>query len=186
MKPALPVHRPSKILASKGQKQVGKITSAERGKLITAVCAFNAAGTYVAQMLIFPRVFFNDRLQHGAPPQGCWCDIKKWMDWPADQQIAVFHVNTIWWQCHILHIILYITSINDISSVSRRHFRVKQKHCVIQLLVFWICSWHICEYSCRQHPTCNWKISQQTSSRWSEISLLVFKTIPVFACFNVL
>jgi len=60
MKPALPVHRPSKILASKGQKQVGKITSAERGKLITAVCAFNAAGTYVAQMLIFPRVFFND------------------------------------------------------------------------------------------------------------------------------
>jgi len=36
------VHRPSKILASKGQKQVGKITSAERGKLITAVCAFNA------------------------------------------------------------------------------------------------------------------------------------------------
>ena len=80
MKPALPVHRPSKILASKGQKQVGKITSAERGKLITAVCAFNAAGTYVAQMLIFPRVFFNDRLLHGAPSQGCWCDIKKWMD----------------------------------------------------------------------------------------------------------
>jgi len=75
------VHRPSKILASKGQKQVGKITSAERGKLITAVCAFNAAGTYVAPMLIFPRVYFNDRLLHGAPPQTVGVTSKSgWID----------------------------------------------------------------------------------------------------------
>ena len=75
------VHRPNKILASIGQKQVDKITSAERGKLITAVCAFNAAGTYVAPMLIFPRVYFNDRLLHGAPPQTVGVTSKSgWID----------------------------------------------------------------------------------------------------------
>ena len=75
------VHRPNKILASIGQKQVDKITSAERGKLITAVCAFNAAGTYVAPMLIFPRVYFYDRLLHGAPPQTVGVTSKSgWID----------------------------------------------------------------------------------------------------------
>lgn len=61
------VHRPSKIIGKKGQRQVGKITSGEKGKTITAVCAFNATGAYMAPMLIFPRVNMNDRLLRGAP-----------------------------------------------------------------------------------------------------------------------
>ena len=36
------VHRPGKIIATKGQKQVGKITSGERGKTITIMCTMNA------------------------------------------------------------------------------------------------------------------------------------------------
>ena len=82
------VHRPSKVLAPKGQKQVGKVTSGEKGRTITAVCAFNAVGTYVAPMLVFPRVYFNDRLLHGAPPQTVgvtsrsgWIDQELFKNW---------------------------------------------------------------------------------------------------------
>ena len=84
------VHKPSKVLAPTGQKQVGKITTGEKGRTITAVCAFNAVGTYVAPMMVFPRVYFNDRLLHGAPPQTVgvasksgWIDqglFRKWLE----------------------------------------------------------------------------------------------------------
>lgn len=84
------VHKPSKVIAKKGQRQVGKITSGERSKTITAVCAFNAAGTYIPPMLVFPRVYMNNRLLTGAPPQtfgvaspSGWIDkvlFKKWFD----------------------------------------------------------------------------------------------------------
>ena len=38
-------HRPLKILAEKGKRSVGNITSAERGKTITAVCCMNRMNT---------------------------------------------------------------------------------------------------------------------------------------------
>lgn len=41
------VQKPGKILASQGQKQVGGVTSWERGKNITVVSAMNASGGYV-------------------------------------------------------------------------------------------------------------------------------------------
>jgi hypothetical protein len=62
------VHKPPKIMAIKGMKQVGKLTSGERGKTITVICCFNAAGTYVPPTMIFPRKNMNDRLMKGAPP----------------------------------------------------------------------------------------------------------------------
>ena len=40
------VQKPGKILAEKGIRQVGKATSAERGELVTLICAFYAAGGY--------------------------------------------------------------------------------------------------------------------------------------------
>ncbi|KAJ4425707.1 hypothetical protein ANN_27903 [Periplaneta americana] len=42
-------------MAPKGQKRVGSVTSWERGKNITIICAMNAAGTFVPPMFIFPR-----------------------------------------------------------------------------------------------------------------------------------
>jgi hypothetical protein len=49
------VQRPGKILTAKGSKQVGKITSAERGQNVTVVCAMNAAGILdVPLAFIFP------------------------------------------------------------------------------------------------------------------------------------
>ncbi len=45
-----------KILAKKGKKNVGVITSAERSKTITVVCCVSASGNYEPPMFIYPRV----------------------------------------------------------------------------------------------------------------------------------
>lgn len=59
---------PGKVFAAKGQKQVGKVVSQERGKNVTAVCCAGAAGQYVPPMLIFPRVRAKQNLIVNAPP----------------------------------------------------------------------------------------------------------------------
>lgn len=61
------VHTPNKIVAGKGTKQVGKITSAERGTLVTVCCATNAIGNAIPPFFIFPRVYFKHNMLHGAP-----------------------------------------------------------------------------------------------------------------------
>lgn len=62
------VQRNSKILAPKGEKQVGKATSAERGSTTTVVCAFSAAGQYIPPFFIFKRKRMNALLLKGSNP----------------------------------------------------------------------------------------------------------------------
>lgn len=62
------VHKPPKILAEKGQKQVGSVTSSERGTLVTVCGAVNAVGNAVPPLMIFPRVHFKDHMIKGGPP----------------------------------------------------------------------------------------------------------------------
>ena len=57
---ATTVHRPDRIVASKGTKQVGALTSAERGTLVTVAVVVSASGTLVPPMFVFPRVKFRD------------------------------------------------------------------------------------------------------------------------------
>ena len=52
----------------KGKRQVGCLTSAERGTLVTAEMCMNAAGGYVPPLLIFSRVRMKAELMDGAPP----------------------------------------------------------------------------------------------------------------------
>ena len=54
------VSAPQNVVAEKGVKQIGSITSAERGQLVTAVYGINAAGRIVPSMIIFPRKNFSD------------------------------------------------------------------------------------------------------------------------------
>lgn len=61
------VHVPPKLLAPKGMKQIGTVTSGERGLNITMISAVNAVGNHVPPMLIFPRVHFKDHMLKGAP-----------------------------------------------------------------------------------------------------------------------
>ena len=58
----------TKVIAVKNEKQVGKITSGERGALVTMLGTINAAGNSVQPFMVFPRVHFKDSMLHGAPP----------------------------------------------------------------------------------------------------------------------
>lgn len=61
------VHVPPKIFASKGAKQVGNMTSGERGTTVTLIAAINAAGNTVPPLFVFPRVHFKPMMLKGAP-----------------------------------------------------------------------------------------------------------------------
>lgn len=56
------------VVGLKGKRQVGAITSAERGSLVTVICCMSAGGTFVPPMMIFPRKNMTDTLMRGAPP----------------------------------------------------------------------------------------------------------------------
>ncbi|KAF2890520.1 hypothetical protein ILUMI_15654 [Ignelater luminosus] len=58
----------SKVIVATGKKQVGALTSAERGTTITIEICFNAAGSYMPPMFIFPRKRMKRELLYGAPP----------------------------------------------------------------------------------------------------------------------
>jgi hypothetical protein len=70
------VHQPGKVFAERGQKQVGKLISGEKGQTVTIICAVNAAGSYILSMLIFKCKCMVDILLHGSPPGsvGAWTD----------------------------------------------------------------------------------------------------------------
>ena len=56
------------MIACRNKKQVGNLTSGERGALVTVLYAVNAAGNSVPPMLVFSRVKLRDHLMKGAPP----------------------------------------------------------------------------------------------------------------------
>lgn len=62
------VHKPKKIVACRGLKQVSKVTSAERGELVTVCSAINAIGNHLPPFMIFPRKNWQTRMLDNAPP----------------------------------------------------------------------------------------------------------------------
>ncbi|XP_065658540.1 uncharacterized protein LOC136083060 [Hydra vulgaris] len=60
------VQQPKKVIAKKGLKQVGAITSAERGTLVTLACTINAIGNSIPPFLFF-RKNFKDHFLISAP-----------------------------------------------------------------------------------------------------------------------
>ncbi|XP_045463194.1 uncharacterized protein LOC123672901 [Harmonia axyridis] len=57
----------TKIFAIRGQKQVGVLTSAEKGHHFTVVCGMNAVGTYIPPAIIFPRKNMKNKLMDNGP-----------------------------------------------------------------------------------------------------------------------
>ena len=57
-----------KVVALKGKKQVGYITSAERGVHCTIVCCMSSAGTFIPPSVIFPRKRWKPELGDSGPP----------------------------------------------------------------------------------------------------------------------
>lgn len=64
----------SKIVACRGRRQVGALTSAERGQTVTVEICMCADGSFMPPMLIFPRVRSKPELIDGAPP-GSWAEV---------------------------------------------------------------------------------------------------------------
>lgn len=61
------VQKSGKVLAVRGQKQVRKVTSAEKGTLVTTCYVINALGHALPPLMIFPRVHFKQHMIAGAP-----------------------------------------------------------------------------------------------------------------------
>ena len=74
--------RCQKVSGQKGKKQIGSLSSGERGTTTTIVCCVNASGThYVPPMVIFKRKQVPPELGDGAPPGTVVaCSDSGWMD----------------------------------------------------------------------------------------------------------
>ena len=70
------VQTPQNVVTQRGQKQVGSLTSGERGELVTVVYTVGASGNVVPPMFIFPRVKYRDHFIRGAPPGSIGCATK--------------------------------------------------------------------------------------------------------------
>jgi hypothetical protein len=82
------VQKPNKVIAKKGKKQVGSITSQERGTLVTMCLAVNAVGNTIPPMFIFPRLKFQDHFVRDGPV-GCIGSGNK-SGWMQEPEFLVF------------------------------------------------------------------------------------------------
>ena len=57
----------AKVLAKTGKRQVGSLTSAERGKNVTVICTMSACGVFIPPCFVFPRKRCNPLLMDNAP-----------------------------------------------------------------------------------------------------------------------
>ena len=60
-------HKPSKIIAEKGVKQIKKVTSVKRGELVTICVGVNALGNSIPPFFVFPRVHFKNHMFNDVP-----------------------------------------------------------------------------------------------------------------------
>ena len=75
------VQTPKRVIAQMGKKQVGSVTSGERGQLVTVACSISASGNAIPPMFIFPRVRYRDHFIKGAPVGSIGCATKYgWMN----------------------------------------------------------------------------------------------------------
>lgn len=61
------VQKSPKVVAEKGTKQVSKVTSGERGTLVTTCCIISATGQYLPPAMVFPRVHLKEHMLRGSP-----------------------------------------------------------------------------------------------------------------------
>lgn len=62
------VLKPNKIVAAKGKRNIGAMTSGERGINVIVVSAVSATGNTVPPMFVFPRKNYKSHFVRGGPP----------------------------------------------------------------------------------------------------------------------
>lgn len=61
------VHVPNRVIARRGIKNLGKMTSAERGTLVTVAVAISVLGNMVPPFFVFPRVHYKSHFIRSGP-----------------------------------------------------------------------------------------------------------------------
>lgn len=61
------VQKPDRVIGRKGFRQIGKMTSGERGTLVTVALSISAAGTFIPPFIVFPRVNFKEHFLRDGP-----------------------------------------------------------------------------------------------------------------------
>ena len=74
---------PSKIICANGIKQVGSVTSVERGTNVTVIVAVSAIGSHVRPVLILPTVLLKNHMLTGAPAASI--GVAKSTVWPNER-----------------------------------------------------------------------------------------------------
>lgn len=76
------VHKPGKIIAMKGEKQVSQVTSAERGTLVTMCCGISAIGARSINSTIFSISTSSCKRNNdkGWASRNASCSSSQWMD----------------------------------------------------------------------------------------------------------
>ena len=98
-------HTPSRIIAKKGAKQVGALTSIERGTLVTLACTINALGNVIPPMFIFPRSRYSDHFVRDGST-GCIGPGNK-SGWMQEEKFPIFlkhfaHYTKVTVNCKVL------------------------------------------------------------------------------------
>lgn len=74
------VQVPTKVIAPKGVKQLGKAVSYERGRTITVVGSISASGSFIPPMFIYPRARMSEQLKRNGPVGAIYaCSQKGWV-----------------------------------------------------------------------------------------------------------
>ena len=82
------VQKPTAVVAGKGLKQIGGLTSGERGHLVTMCAAVSATGNTVPPMFVFPRARYHEWFIRGGPV-GCIGAAYK-SGWMTSENFLVF------------------------------------------------------------------------------------------------
>ncbi|XP_049782771.1 uncharacterized protein LOC126184425 [Schistocerca cancellata] len=80
--------KPNRIVAKRGIKQVGAITSAERGTLVTVGIAINAQGKSTPPLFVFPRLRYHDHFILDGPI-GC-IEAGNASGWMQEEEFLLF------------------------------------------------------------------------------------------------
>ncbi|XP_023312650.1 uncharacterized protein LOC111692771 [Anoplophora glabripennis] len=82
------VQKPDRVVTRKGMRQVGALTSAERGTLVTITVAVNAIGNATPPMFIFPRLRYQEHFVRDGPV-GC-IGSGNASGWMQEEQFVIF------------------------------------------------------------------------------------------------
>lgn len=89
--------KPPKLISVKGKRQVGVISSAERGELTTIICCCNVAGNFLPPSFIFgKRKRVAERMLDSAPAGStAWCTDSGWINTQVFHEWLEFFIKCV-------------------------------------------------------------------------------------------